>query len=301
VNRALPGTVVDLIRDGVPRQDLARQGDRAVWNTLVRTATSAVQRGWTQPDWQALVEEPQSHLGTQARIKRGKAGTRRDITRTFTAAWGAAEAWVATAPAPFDRAEAVERARAVRDLVADADLDLDDNVRAILATAAGIAERNGTDRPALPRRTLMAATGLNLSALRTTLTKMDRRGLLTLAERGRPGGPAADRRRANLYRLPNPAALHPYLYRETRSVVPPAQFCGAPEISGVGAPVSSVVPPHDDQEDNVVTLTIRAHDPEALAEAVRRLGQVQVEVVSPVGAAGNVVPIRGDTKDKRTA
>jgi len=46
LNRALPGTMIDLIHNGVSTQELRYGGDRAVYNAAFKTAASATQRGW---------------------------------------------------------------------------------------------------------------------------------------------------------------------------------------------------------------------------------------------------------------
>jgi hypothetical protein len=53
--RALPGYMIDLIRDGVRWSKLRAGGDRAVFTALVRTAASAQQRGHTYPQWAELI------------------------------------------------------------------------------------------------------------------------------------------------------------------------------------------------------------------------------------------------------
>jgi hypothetical protein len=133
---------------------------------------------------------------------------------------------------------------AVRAYVADADADLTEADRAVLAHAADVSERNGTDRPALPRRRIVEATGLGDRAVRNALARLGRRGLLVCAVRGRPAGQATrpENRRASCYRLPPPRDPS-YLYRGTRSVGPPAQVCGTPRIRLPGPPPRSVGPP----------------------------------------------------------
>jgi hypothetical protein len=61
--RALPGPMINLIRDGVSRSKLRAGGDRAVFNALVSTATSAQQRGHTYAEWAALISQVNSALG----------------------------------------------------------------------------------------------------------------------------------------------------------------------------------------------------------------------------------------------
>jgi hypothetical protein len=97
LHRALPATMIDLIRDGVPAKALKERGDRAVWRALAKTASSAVQRGWDRADWEALVIEPRSNLGSQLRGGR-RTKTPAESHKTLTSAWETAERWVQQAP-----------------------------------------------------------------------------------------------------------------------------------------------------------------------------------------------------------
>ena len=63
--RALPGPIVDLIRDGIPDGTYNARGHRGVWQALVRVALSAVQRGHTETDLAAYITARGSRLGTQ--------------------------------------------------------------------------------------------------------------------------------------------------------------------------------------------------------------------------------------------
>jgi DNA-binding transcriptional ArsR family regulator len=287
MNRALPAPIIDLIRDGADGHDLRDRGERAVWSALVRTACSAVQRGWSVVDWSSLVSEPHSRLGTQARLKKGgKPRTDRDFHRTLVNAWTAAEKWLHHQPTAFDRGQIADRIRDVRDWAADGDVPLKDADRLVLTHAVEVALRNGTDRPALPRRELCEATGLGERTVRTTLARLADAGLLMLEVRGRSGADSS-RRRASLYRLPDLAARNSYLYRETRSMGPPAQVYGTPPEKHVGTPVQIYGTPTVDSE---ITLSIKAANPEVLAQALRLLAAQDVEVAQ--ARPSNVVPIR---------
>lgn len=307
---ALPGRTVDLIRDGVRPADLRVGGDRAVWRALVSTAASALQRGHDFTDWAALVTETRSNLGRQMRLKGGtKERPQRAVERTLTKAWETAEKFVSEAPAPFTRDDALAHVALVRDWTADADSPLDDNERAVMAAACVIAERNGTTRPALPRRTVIEGTGLGERTVRTTLDRLHRRGLLVLEVRGRAGGDVS-RRRAGLYRLPDAEAMETaYLYRGTRSMGPPAQVYGTPGQTAPGTPAQVYGTPTnhkttDDEETAVVTVTISATDPDALAAAIDALRRSNPAVAVEPGQAqrGPLSVIRGgrDTR-RRTA
>ncbi|MGI8746805.1 MAG: hypothetical protein ACR2J4_00440 [Deinococcus sp.] len=300
LNRALPGPVIDLIREGVRADDLAARGGRAVWSALVKTAMSACQRGWDCWEWKAVILEPASHLGQQVRLKDGaRPRTAKAVRETFDNAWETATVRVSESPAR-GRHEALGTAAAVRDFVADPDSPLTDAQRAVLAAAAAVGLRVGTDRVALPRRDLLAATGLGLTALRTLLRALHDIGLLVQVDPGRAGGPAAKKRRAALYRLPSPDVLH--LYRETRSVVPLAQVCGAPISTPSGAPLQVCgAPPlsgretdqsahqidrsaglpstttHPEEGPAVVTFTLTAPTGAALAEALAAIQRSGVQ------------------------
>lgn len=282
LDRALPARTIDLIREGVSPADLRERGDQAVFSALVKTAMSACQRGWDCWEWIEVVHDARSHLGQQLRLRGGaKLRTPQAIQKTMDAAWEAATLRVSESPAT-GRDAALATAGTLRDFVADPDSPLGGAQRAVLAHAAAMAMQYGTDRPALPRRSLQDATGLGLTALRTVLRDLHDAGLLVLVDPGRSGGPSARKRRAALYRLPSPAAL--YLYRETRSVVPLAQVCGAPAPSGIGAPPQVCGAPftaldtdspsiQNDEEGTAmhsVTL-LTAPTPEALAAVVAAL------------------------------
>jgi hypothetical protein len=189
----------------------------------------------------------------------------------------------------------------------DPDADLTGAERDVLRVVADMAITKGIERLALPRRVLQEHTGLGLTALRSTLKRLDQTGLLVLAEAGRAGGPSARKRRANLYRIAgaDTPALAPYLYRGTRSVVPPTQICGAPPADAHGAqhqicgapqePTRPTPETDTEQETNVITLTLSSKDPQDLADAIAalgRTGQVQVTKQEP-SLPENVVPIRG--------
>jgi hypothetical protein len=315
LDHGLPGTMIDLVRDGVDRRELAGEGSRAIWNALVRVAASALQRGWTQAQWQALLDEPASYLGTQAKIgKRGKAKTRRDHQRSLDAAWQQAQRWVAEHPAPYTRVEAiqhaVEQAAIVTGMIDD--LDISEHEREILRYAAKIAERNGSLRPALPRRELEAATGLGHTALAAVLARMESAGLLRLYERGRPRKPNAEgskrKPRASLYALPATEALRAHQYPVNRVCGPEALVCG-PEASpgsGPGALVCGPPTKGNTAMPAAITLTLSSVDPDALAATVSALAERRdlrveetpdhVPSVSP-GRSDNVRPLRRDRRD----
>ena len=296
MNRALPGPIIDLIRDGITLADMKAGGDRAVWKALVRTAASASQRGQSWEEWESLLGESRSRLGAQARLKRGrKERTSRDYHRTLISAWTTATKWLTPAPPRLDAEQIRERANTVEAFIADAETPLPDSHRAILACAVEVARRNGTTRPALPRRELQKATGLGERTLRTALDALHQSGLLHLEVPGRASG-NLDRRRANLYQLPTVEALDAYLYRGTRSMGPQAQVYGTPPVSPNGTPLQIYGTPTADSEGHhMVTLTLSAASPQALAaalDALQRRGEVQIAPPVVDGNETNVVPIR---------
>ncbi len=296
MDRALPPLMIDLIRDGVPPAELRASGSRAVWRALFRTAASACQRGWDAWEWEQRVGEPASRLGAQARLRDGKkARTDKAYADTLHNAWDKATAWVSEQPRAFDREQmrelAQNKATALLVLASDPAADLLDADRAVLAYAAQQATERGTDRVAMARRTVAEVTGLGERSVRNALDRLDRSGLLTLAEAGRPGGPSAKRARAHLYRPAEPRDAAASLYRETRSVGPLDQLCGTPADGTVGTPPSSVGPPSPESHSqpkegpHMVTLTLTAPDAEELASALALLRQergVQVDTADAI-------------------
>jgi hypothetical protein len=267
--------MIDLIRTGVPPSQLRAGGGRAVYRALVGTAASALQRGHDFTEWAALVTEARSTLGRQLRLRGGtKERPQRAVERDLRDAWDDAEKFVAEAPAAYSRSDALAHVAVVRDWAADTSSPLDSNERAVMAAACRIAERIGTTRPALPRRTLVEETGLGERTVRTTLGRLDRRQLLVLEVPGKAAGETS-RRRAGLYRLPDPATLETaYLYRETRSVGPLAQVYGTSGDPTPGTPAQIYGTPGQpalEEETASVTVTISTTDPDALAATIDAL------------------------------
>ncbi len=186
-----------------PRRRTARRasqsGDTAVWNALWRTAASANGRGWHQTDWEGLVRAPGQRLGEQAGRRGGnKFRTPRQIAELLDKVWTSADKWrEEQGPAKTRdemRRQGNERARIVLDIVESPAALLTDPERAVLAHAARTALAHNSrgkalDRVALPRAEMRARTGLGLTALRTTLRRLEGRGLLALVEQGLPRGP----------------------------------------------------------------------------------------------------------------
>lgn len=153
---------------------------------------------------------------------------------------------------------------------------------------------------------MLAATGLGLSALRLALARLESARLLVLEVRGHRRGPNAHEStpvRANAYRLGNELAMSTYQYPKNGSVVPQALFCSAPGDNVPGAPDLLCRAPHE-EGPLMVTLTLSAASPEALAEAWAALHasrDVQVTEQSAPAAEGNVLPIRRPAPERRPA
>lgn len=207
-HRALPGPMGGLIRDGVARRDLTALGDRAVWRALCSTATSAIQRGWTYPEWVAYLSEAKSALGRQVRIRGGKRErSNTQYHRTLGKAWDLQTAWLATADTKPSLREIRGRVTAVRTFTANPDARIEDTDRQVLAAVADIAETCHSIRPALPVRGLVAATGLTMWQVRCSLDRLETAEILTVAQRGRSAGTHARHRQATLYRMPTAERL----------------------------------------------------------------------------------------------
>ncbi len=325
MHRALPTTMIDLIRDGVPRVELRSGGSRAVYNALVRTATSARQRGWSLPDWTALLDEPQSHLGRQAMTKdRHRSRSRIATMKLYTSAWEAAGKWIANQDSPWTaddaRAEVDRKVKALRDFVADPDAALTPLERAVLAVAADEAERLHHDRPAITWRKFAALVDpiehelpdedvtCNLSPansnrerpeviarrLRSTLDQLDQRDLLRVEDRGR-ASTTPGRRRAALRRLPTPETLAAHnQYRLRRSV--DQSDWSMDHTPATDLDQRQVYGPRPRPEQGgtpMITVTISATDSDALREAlavVAANGAVQVQP-APAHLDGEVIDL----------
>lgn len=231
MRRALPGTVIDQIRDGATEQTLRQRGDAAVWDHLVSTAASAMQRDWPYWEWAALVTHPASLLGVQAARRYDMwpphARPPENRERRLEQAWTAAQEWVTAAAAPTARTNVLQRVTAIAEAAAAADLDPGE--RAVLDHALVLAARIGTDRPALPRRRVAEATGLGVKAVRCAVSRLVALGWLQLDV---PGSPGPRSRRANLYRLRLPGeALVPASDRG--ALIPPkGKICGPGPYEG---------------------------------------------------------------------
>lgn len=324
MNRALPGHYVDLIRDGAKVSTRSR-GDIEVYNALVQTAMSAVQRGWSFAEWYRLVMDPPDRgaiankLAEQACRRHSNDRTRSHdaVQRSLRKAWLTAERQTALSP-PTTPQEARQEAAEVQAFAANPDATIPDVWRAILAHAATIAHQEGTIRPALPRDKIVAATGYGHRTVRTALAKLDACGLLRVAVRGRAGIPKANLPagtkappahllgRATLYRLPSAVAMTAHLCPVNGQVGPLAQTSRTPAFPADLDPSHTSRTP-DTQEGLVMaTVTLPGNFtyalPAELAAAVNHFletGQVQAIDTGKTPAPTNVVPLRAT--DRRSA
>lgn len=203
--RALPGRTIDLIRDGAPIDAIKNRGhDPAVWSTLVSTAMSAANRGWSGPDFVTLVLESRSHLGAQASLKKGNNRGRAQTTQLVYDAWDRAEENIRTSPAwtaedLHQQAEQRQR-RSARGLEAVSLTEAEDLV--MRHVARRLADTGSLQR-AISRQDFIDETGLGKTALETAQRRLMTRGLLVQVEKGAPGGPKAGKRRAHVWALPD--------------------------------------------------------------------------------------------------
>ena len=167
--------MIDLIRDGInqPGKDARR-----TYTAAFRTAMSACQRGWTYPEWEALLMEPRSHLGVQMAIQSPQ------YRRSLKKAWDAAGKRVQESPA-MTHDEARNLLDSVEEMLVR-DEGIDGASRLVVQEAVDRGRELGTRRVALPWRHLKRTTGQSEWAVKTSLKKRAG-GYLELAERGKAG------------------------------------------------------------------------------------------------------------------
>lgn len=203
--RALPGRIVDLIRDGAPDDAIRSRGhDPAVWSALVSSAMSAANRGWTAPDFVALVLDPRSRLGAQSSLKKGKTRGRAQTAKLVHKAWESAEQNIQRSPAWTTsglREAAHERQLQSAQRLAQEHLTRAEEL-VMRHVAQRLAETDSLQR-AIARQDFIDGTGLGKTAVETAQRRLMSRGLLVQVEKGAPGGPKAGRRRAHVWALPD--------------------------------------------------------------------------------------------------
>src|SRR4051794_27478841 len=99
-HKALPSTMIDLIRDGVLPADLKAQGSGSLSQALIRTAMSARQCGWTYAEWAGEVLMRRSKLGSQLSVKKGREVPRGTVNKALLKAWDKAGQRIEESPAP---------------------------------------------------------------------------------------------------------------------------------------------------------------------------------------------------------
>ena len=271
----------DRIREGIPDKDLRGRGQRAVFGGLVATALGARNAGWTEKQWAAMVRYPQHNLGAQVRYPDGRDGkprTSREIDKALRDAWHKAQ----ERPAMWGREEARERAlnnaKHARALAGDADANLRDADRAVLAYIADQTERRERVDVTAPWRDISAATGYtNRRTIGAAIERLLAAGHLDRIDRGRPGTGAGAR--AAVYRL----RQVPHIPTENRSVghLEMPKSCGAPsDPKSCGAPPETPTAPTptpparkdpprmEKHADDRIVIT---GSPHAIAEAMRLL------------------------------
>ncbi len=241
LDRALPGPMIDLIRDGVAPQQLTAAGAKAVYKAVWRTAASACQRGWDQWEWEELLFQPQSRLGQQVKLRDG--GTPLSAARvraTLDRVWDQATAWANEQEPPATRQELLLRARpnltAARRKLEDPEASLTDADRRVLAFACSEIERRGLERVTLPWRAVRDATGLGERTVKNSLRRLVSSRHLLIAVVGRSGSGTG--RRATIYRLPDVPVP------EVGSMGPAAELYGTPALMVVGTPASEPLERH---------------------------------------------------------
>jgi hypothetical protein len=233
--RALPGWAVDLARDGVPPRDLCRD---TIYRAVCRVALSAVNAGWTFPDFDGLLAAHGSQLGNQLRSGgRGRPDRpRREVERALRSAWHSAERKAVATPAQRPIEQVKAQVAAVRVLLAhDGYQPGRPTDPTLLAFWADSAERYTNTQPVLPARDVAAALDLSLGGASNALRAARADRLLTRVERG-------DRKRASRYALG--PAVNTLLSRVNTTLPGGSVFIEASEIE-----VGSHTEPPDDEWD----------------------------------------------------
>jgi hypothetical protein len=260
---------VDLIHNGITPAEMTAGGPKAVYRALCRTAASAMQRRQSRVEWRAQIDA--GRLGQQARRKgHGKVLTDVQYSKMLDRVWTKETEWVASRPPPLGPVEVVQRIRDVRERAEHPDAELTDIQRRILIHACTVAQTHLTDRPALPRRGIVAASGLPERTVRTALSHMHETGLLVLAIPGRASSDPA-KRRANLYKLPVAEVIR-IPVPASGSMGQRTQVYGTPGAGPVGT-----LPQVYGTSIGSVTLTI-AGEPDAVARAIKQLTTTDLPV-----------------------
>ncbi len=211
LDRALPGSYVDVIREGTPTGYYSD-----VYGALVSIAMSAFRRGWTESEF--IIEI--SNVGANAKLwmqvlrvraRDGKASRSQQAgIRVLHKAWSQAVANcnnVGLRSREELRAEAVERAFQWTDRLVDNPDDLTDAEQAVMGYVISETERRGRLRVTCPGRAVAEYAKLSHRTAVRILERLDQRGLLDKCSSGRPQSRDGSPGKAATFSLVDPAGL----------------------------------------------------------------------------------------------
>lgn len=236
---------------------------------------------WTATDFLNLVLEPRSRLGAQAKLKNAKDRGHKQTIEHIYKAWDKATSNVTQSPA-WTSSDLAELAQ-VRQQQCTRSIETSELTRAERLVVGHVQHRlaeTGSIQRAISRQDFIDATGLGKTALGTAQKTLLAKGLLVLVERGTPGGPKADRRRAHVWALadaedaetrPTPTC-RPHASSTGDRYVAPQPTRGA-TLSGAPGRARDVAPAHgrEDLPDRPLH--------QVLEELVRTLMQTQTREV----------------------
>jgi hypothetical protein len=205
VNRAVPASIIDLIHDGVPEEDLRgaarEQRDRLVWGALLKTANSYQQRGQLWSDWHSALADPRSELGRQARLtfKVWPGKPRKDPLKQLRDAWAKTQEYLAD----VEPAAAPNNSVALDAIEAQLHLIGNESDRKLMRHALNVGREYNSMRVILPKWVTIEKAELGETAVRNGFRRLGNAGWLVLVERGKPGAGSG---KASVYLLGLPAA-----------------------------------------------------------------------------------------------
>lgn len=243
--------LIDRIRDGVTASELDGRGRRAIFNLLVSTAMSALQRdGWDWPRWHAELSSATSNLGRQVRIRRDRDIGKHAFDQELLNAWQRAELVIAAKPRPWtgqDVHELLVGASESAETIDPENWPLLPQDLIVFRFAIYEAIRIETTSPTLALRVvgahLIATLGqwaasdkltewaardredlaqLSVSWARRSLERLTDAGLLDLRRAGRSGNGYGSSGRATVYRISREVldGTHPHIHAASAAYVP---------------------------------------------------------------------------------
>lgn len=255
---------VDLIREGVSKQELKLRGSRAVFSALISTAMTWQNRDWSYDMWVSTLREPQSQLFRQVQLDNRKMPrTANAVNRDLRSAWKKAEGYTAERPA-LTRAD-IREAAAARldqlDSLEKAAWPLDDRALLVLRHVLETAAEIGTTAPAIPVREAMTATHLpNAMAAQRALRRLEEKDLIRCVERGRRGrGKSSGRASLFTWDTPGMARLLRGSSQCPYGAISNAEQDASPAISN-GERDSASNAPHDMSNADRDSVRNEAHD-----------------------------------------